>query len=219
MPNISGIRPLDSLSLIASASSTSSLITVPSTAKTGDLLILFDCPAFISTTGISGPVPSGFTNLGAGPSAGWTNGIIQSAAICTPSMPGSILTGANGADTNAKVLAVIRGNTSIQTFSALNVNSSQTNTDPSGITIVGTGVVGPAVLACCGSSGTNVSNSWQGYPSTFTTPAFGTVLNPVNRIVTGFSLIGPSTSSYTQTIDLQDYGSGNMMRGCWINLT
>lgn len=219
MPNISGQRGLDSLSLIASASSTTATLTVPATARTGDLLILFDCPAFTATTGISGPVPSGFTNLGAGPTGGWNNGIIQSAAICTPSMPGSVLTGANGTDTNAKVLVVIRGNAPIQTFSALNINTSSTNLDPPGITVVGTSVVAPAVLACCGSSLTNVSNSWQGYPSTFTTPAFGTVLNPVNRIVTGFSLIVPPAASYTQTIDLQDYGTGNMMRGCWINLT
>ena len=219
MPNISGQRRLDSLSLIASASSTTSTITVPATARTGDLLILFDCPAFTVSTGISGPVPSGFTNLGAGPASGWNNGIIQSAAICTPSMPGSSLTGANGTESNAKVLVVIRGNAPIQTFSALNLNSSATNGDPPGITVVGTSVVAPAVLACCGTSQTNVANDWQGYPSTFTTPAFGSVIRPVNRIVTGFSLIVPPTASYTQTIDLQDYGSGNMMRGCWINLT
>ena len=219
MPHISGQRRLDSLSLIASASSTAATITVPATARTGDLLILFDCPAFTASTGISGPVPSGFTTLGAGPASGWNNGIILSAAICTPSMPGSSLTGADGTDTDAKVLVVIRGNAPIQTFSALNMATSSTNHDPSGINVVGTSVVAPAVLACCGSSGTNVANAWQGYPSTFTTPAFGTVLAPVNRITTGFSLIVPPAASYTQTIDLQDYGSGNMMRGCWINLT
>jgi hypothetical protein len=44
-------------------------------------------------------------------------------------------------------------------------------------------------------------------------------LNPVDRIITGFSFIPSSENGYTQRIDIADYNTDNMLRGCWINLT
>ena len=219
MPAASGIRSIDSLFIVASASSTSNTITVPSTARAGDLLVLFDCPCFNSTTGISGPVPSGFTSITAFPTSGWDNGIILSSAIATGASAGSVLTGANGDRSDAKVLVVIRANAVIKTFNALNGNSQVTNTNPSGIDISGSGVVGPSVLLCVGTTFRNTGVEWEGYPSLYTTPAFDSVLNPVIRIVTGISLILPSETGYTQRIDFVDYDQGNMMFGCWLNLT
>lgn len=219
MPAGSGIRSIDTLFIVASASSTGSTITVPSTARAGDLLVLFDCPCFTSTTGISGPVPSGFTGITAFPTSGWDNGIILSSAIATGASAGSVLTGASGTRSNAKVLVVIRANASIKTFTALNGNSQVTDTNPSGINISGSGVIGPAVLLCVATTYRNVSVYWEGYPSLYTYPAFDSVLDPVIRIVTGISLITQPDTGYTQRIDLVDYGEGNMMFGCWLNLT
>jgi len=211
--------PLNTLNFLATSTSVSSTIVVPATVQAGDLMVLFDGPAFSSTTGISGPVPTGFTNLGAGPTGGWTNGIIMSAKIAVAGDAGTTLTGANGNSRNAKVLTIIRGNVTVSTFNVVNVQASATNNDPPGFTVSSAGVSGPAVLACCGSSGTNVVNMWQGYPSTFTTPAFGLVTQAATRMVTGFSNINRGVASYDQRCDLQDYGSGNMMRAGYIVLT
>jgi len=221
MPNGSGPLSLSTGSVVASASSTSNTITVPAAARRGDLLVLFDCPAFSTDRVIVGTVPSGFTLLGAGPTSGsYRNGIILSAAIATSTSGGSVLTGANGDTSDAKVLVVIRGSAAINTFAAINMNSQQTTGNPTGINISGTGVNGPAVLACCGSSSASAGvMTWEGYPSPFTTPAFDTVLNPVDRIITGFSFIPSSENGYTQRIDIADYNTDNMLRGCWINLT
>lgn len=219
MPAGSGIRSIDTLSIVASASSTGSTITVPSTARAGDLLALFDCPSFSVTTGVSGPAPSGFTILTVGPTSGWRSGIIISAAIATDASAGSTLTGADGTSVDAKVLVVIRANAIIKTFTALNANSSSTDTNPLGLDISGSGVTSPAVLLCCASTLDNEAIDWEGYPSVSTFPAFDSVLRPVNRIVTGISTITQSEAGYTQRIDMIDYGSNNLMRGCWVKLT
>ena len=219
MPAGSGIRSIDTLFIVGSASSTGSTITVPSTARAGDLLVLFDCPAFNSTTGISGPVPSGFTGITAFPASGWDNGFIVSSAVATAASAGSVLTGASGNRSNAKILVVIRANATIKTFTAFNIKGQVTDTNPSGIDISGSGVTSPAVLLCAGTTFTNSSIDWEGYPSLYTTPAFDSVIRPIIRIVTGISLITQSEASYNQRIDMVDYGSGNMLFGCWLKLT
>lgn len=220
MPNVSGARSLDTVWGISISGLNGASIATPSTVKAGDLMILFDGPAFSATTGISGPVPTGFTNISAGPTSGWTNGIIMSAKIATSSDASILLTGANGNASNAKMLAVFRGNAPIRSFAVGPIASGATNLDPSGLTVSSAGVVGPAILACCGSSGTNVANAWQGYPSTWTYPAFNTYNSSiVTRMVTGFSVINKGQAPYDQVIDLQDYGSGMMRRGAWLSLT
>jgi len=220
MPNISGTRSLDTVWGISISGLNSASITTPSTVRNGDLMILFDGPSFSATTGITGPVPTGFTNISAGPSSGWTNGIIMSAKIATSSDASILLTGGNGTASNAKMLAVFRGNAPIRSFTVGSIASNATNLDPPGQIVSSAGVIGPAILACCGSSGTNVANAWQGYPSTYTYPAFNTYNSSIaTRMVTGFSVVNKGQSPYDQRIDLQDYGSGMMMRGAWISLT
>lgn len=218
MPFNAPLGNLTALSLASTTTSTTSSLTAPSTIRSGDLLVFYDAPTNVS--GAATPAaPSGFTLLRSAGSTGWDNTLAISAKIATSADAGATITGANGNNGNAKLLYVMRGNGKVKTFTAKNPVSTITNNDPSTLNVVATGVTTPAVLLCGGSCKTAQTVNWQGYPSTYTTPAFMDVNNSVSRLVTGLSWLGLGGTVYQQNIDLADLISGTCMVGLWLSLT
>lgn len=209
MPFAVANTTLTSITLHSVTANSSSSITVPSTVRSGDLLILTESNNFGGSGG-SAVYGSGMTPLMGTGYGGWFNGCQASALIATGATAGSTITG--GTASPNKILYVYRGNVALKSFSLGTANAANTNGNPGTITISASGITSPAVLICLASAG--LPPSWE---LPFTSPAFQREdLQGVLR--TGMSVVFPPTATYNQNIDIVDFDSGNMMLGAWLQV-
>lgn len=197
--------------VVATASSTASTITIPSSVLPGDILLLLDAP----TTGsaVSPTVPSGFTQLAAQGFAAlsFTSGVVVSARIAVAGLAGTSISGMNGS-TNAKFMYVLRSDyPAISISAAKNYSGVSSTSNPIGPYYgASTSVVGPAVVVGFAAANNAVSIPWEGYyPSNLTTPAFDSNNEGV-KLTSGVSTIAQSGTSFTQAVDMNDFGSNHL---------
>jgi hypothetical protein len=213
MPFGGGVELLRSTSVFAQVVSNTATIVVPSSVKAGDLLILADAPDF-SSNNPTIVVPTGLTLVASqGYGVSYSSGAVVSAKIASASDAGSILTGMNGDQGNAKSLLVVRGDIDIKSFSAA-INKAGTNSDaaPTSQTASGTGVVSPAIVI--GVAGGTNPPFGGGVPFTVQNPSFTTTSATSfsnNDLTQGFSSVTAGASAFSQTIDMGDNGSNTLL--------
>jgi hypothetical protein len=203
---------LTGVDLFATATSTASTITVPSSVQQGDLLVLIDAPTF--TTGSTGSSPAGFTTLYSVAFTGWFNGVQASAKIADGADAGSTVTGMNGTVSNSKLMYVFRGDRLISSFAGLNSVGSITNGSSSTQTLSISGVSSPCLAICSASTNSAATVSFSSV-----SPAFDAFNNSVSRLCTGYRAVDFPTAPTAQNFSMNDFGSGNCLGGVWLNLT
>lgn len=209
MPFSSANTTLNTITLHSVTAVSASSITVPSTVRSGDLLILTESNNFGGGGG-SAVYGSGMTALMSVGYGGWFNGCQASALIATSSTAGSTITG--GTASPNKILYVYRANVGFKSFALGSVAASATNGNPPTLTVSASGITSPAILICLATAG--LPPSWE---APFTSPAFQREdLQGVLR--TGMSAVVQPTTTYNQNIDIIDFDSGNMMLGAWLQV-
>lgn len=125
---------LEAVQTVASSTSTSSTIAIPSSAMIDDYAILFD---FSTSTTLT--VPSGFTQI----TTSTTTGIRSTVSYrkLTTGQPGTTITGMAG--TTSKVLLIVRGNTTINSITISTPTQQATTAAPTNQTISMSGQAAP----------------------------------------------------------------------------
>ena len=211
MPFGGGISAVSTTSVVASATSAAATIVIPTSVRTGDLLVLADAPQF-SAANPTVVVPTGFTSLATvGFGASWSSGIVVSAKIADASSAGSTITGMDGNTRDGKVLYVVRGDTDITYFSGALTSASLISTAATvSQEASGVGVVSPAITIGAGGSTTSSAITWN---SGYTIPAFNTTNgitgNPT--AILGISSANKGTQPFAQRIDMGDYGTNAIL--------
>ena len=192
-----GTAVLSSVSLFASAVSSSSSITWPGGLQAGDAAFLVDYVRGSSPT-IIDHTASGFTAIAsatAGDGRAWRK-------ILTGSESGSFTVASS--ITEGAILLIFRGNMPIASITESTFNSQYTSGDPSPQTVTAVGGAVPLVVIACtaGSSG--------GPAFTTASPAFdATVSNSGPTVVAGYKIYNSSPANHT--VDAADVGLGNYL--------
>jgi hypothetical protein len=193
------------LSFIDSATSTGTTITVPSTAQSGDIIVLTDTA--LATSGVpSTAVPTGFTiisNL-----SSLTSRTILSYFVSTSNLASTSLTGMVGTSSANKVLAVFRLNTGVLTNTLSSVNGEFTAGDPVAQTVTSGSGSPPLVVIASYRQATATSQTFS--PSADAVVAQGAV-------ALRYKIYNNSPANVT--VDMGDGGAVNILQSCYISFT
>lgn len=201
---------VSSVTYVGMAESTASTITIPATAQTGDIALLYDLGQGNSTP------PALVT-----PSGGWANRVDSAlstlrAAVATKVLvdgdAGSAITGMAGIFANTKTILVFRPDVPITAATYSTFTTELTNGDPAAQVVSASGQPAPVVIVLggCGYTGGPVFSS--------ASPAFDAEIVPThNRVRIGYKLYAGSPSDHT--INENDLGSLNHLWGGYIALS
>jgi hypothetical protein len=184
------------MTYITNSNSLSSTITIPATATTGDIAVLWD---FSQTN--SQVVPSGWTPIG---SAGTTSHrLTVSYRQLTAGQAGSSVSGQGG--TTRKVMAIFRGNNPPTTISPTLYGQQATTATPSAQTIIAPAGSLPYIFF----SGHGVSTS--GGSRTWNTGSPVEISASSGSTVWGRFQIFNSSGATNTTVSMTDAGTNSMI--------
>jgi len=203
----SGLSPV---TYVGTAESTGANITIPATAQSGDIAVLYD--AALNSSGSPTLVTP----------AGWTNKVNSTlvtnyrAAVCVKVLDGSdagmSITGMSGTSENSKQMLVFRPATvaGSVTFSTFNTEYSSGN--PSAQVAAASGQTPPViVLGGCGTRGTPVFSS--------VSPAFDAQVTPSHgRLRMGYKIYDIGGTPADHTVDMNDLGNPNHLWSGYVTL-
>lgn len=200
------------LSQVASATSTSSSVTGPSTILAGDLLVLWDIAINSVSSAPATAVPSGFTAA-----INFTQALIRaivSYKIATgveASATLSGMSGTNGTYAQGKCLYVFRGNAPVTAVAVNDANSENTVGDPTAQVINASGGAAPLIVL-------GAYNGFNGAvdPRSFSTTKDGEI-NSDTKNYLAYKIYNSSPSD--TTIDMDDEGNSNTLISCYLGVT
>lgn len=215
MPRPAPDTVLRSLSVVATATSTTDAVVAPGDVRPGDILVMFDAPD--STGSINtASVPAGFTILVNRPSSGWPTKVVASFRVCDGSEGGTTISGMNGDETNAKILLQVRGNIRLTGCSVYDLKTAQSNGDPS---------VSPSVLSALSPAsapimalGTVHHKGSGGAAFQSQTPAF-TSETAIGHLRIGQTIYAKGATVSDQGIDKDDGGTSNILTVCGLRFS
>ena len=187
---LSAVPVVATITAQANTTSTASTITIPSTASSGDIAILFD-----TSTTTTDTIPSGWTSI----SGVTTTGIRQNVSykILSATDPNTSVTGMAG--TTRKVMVVYRGNTLITNVLPSVIASQATTATPTNQTL--TGEAGPMIaFAVYSATGAISTRGWSaGSPTEYSSVSTSGIY--VKALITN------SGTPSTTTISMSDSGT------------
>lgn len=136
-------RQPNTLSFVASATSTTSTVRIPSSARAGDVAVLFD-RAWNNQSPPSTVVPSGWTSIRNDP--GTVSRNILSAKVLVSGDPNALITGMDGVFGDRKIMLVFRANVAATGFVTGSSNGEVTVNTPATQTVSASGVGTPLVV-------------------------------------------------------------------------
>lgn len=203
---------IKNFTFVASATSTTSTISIPASSSVGDFAVLFDSSTNSSFTPTSTVVPSGWSSIS---NVSETNSIIPFIYTSIRSIvsykslvsgnPGSSITGMNGT-TDRKIIMVFRPNFSVQNTSILSVNGAA-NSNPQTITITQSQ---PPILAFAhwASSGTISSRGVSGI-------TMNEVSNTTGQYAS-YKIFNTNETTSDATISMSDNGSVQSLQSFYV---
>ena len=197
--------------LDSSATSSSSTITIPTSAQQGDWAVLFDA-ARAGSGSIGAVTPSGWTNLASSfVEGGDSLRLMTSHRILGASPGGTSVTGMNDAG-EAKIMLIFRPSTSIISTVPSSWNAQATAGDPTLQTVSASGVTTPLIVVAAGAG--------------MSVPAFATetpAMTNLSKSATslgiriGYTIYNSSPSN--QSIDIADGGTANALQSGYVRFT
>lgn len=135
------------LTLVGSASSTGGTIVVPSTAKAGDIAVLWDASVRGASTAPTAVTPTNWTNFANTVSSGTVANVraMMDYKIFDGGDPGATVTGMDD-DFDRKFMRVFRPNRPISAVTLGTLNSQFTTGDPSTQTVLAAGQACPLIV-------------------------------------------------------------------------
>lgn len=195
-----GNRVLHTLSEHASATSTASTVTGPSTIIAGDILVLWDRASNAVAPAPSSVTPTGFSNVldfTIGPTKG-----MASVKVADGSEASASITGMDGSASDRKMLYVFRGNIPATTATAQDAASEGTDGNPAAQTANASGSTKPVIVIGCYGSGSAVD------PRTFSPAKDGEISAATNAWL-AYKIYNSSPQDVT--IDMDDEGLQNTL--------
>lgn len=210
-PHGYGLAAANTITFVASATSTGASITIPAGAAVGDLAVLFDYG-----TDATPAVPSAVTPTN------WTNHIntagvttaraMMSSRILIAGEPGSSITGMDAVTSDNKVMLVFRGSSVFTAPGASDLASVVQNTNPASQTANASGGTAPVIVFGAIAERNNTT------PVTWNTesPAFTAEVTS-NRLRVGYIIYDSSPSDHT--VDGADNGNENWLASGYFDPT
>lgn len=198
-----------SAAYVDKAESATNSITIPATAKAGDVAVLYDVAR-------SSSVPSLVTP------PGWANKVSDTVSsarfavsikVLTGDDPGATITGMSGADQNEKMVVVFRPNAPISAMVASTFTHEFTNNAPSSQLIAASGAQ-PPVIVLGGVGGTGIASSFS-----TASPAFDAQVAASNNLRVGYKLYNSGAAPANHTIGASDLGSRTSLWGGYLLLS
>jgi hypothetical protein len=187
---LSAVPVVTTITTPANTTSTASTITIPATASSGDIAVLFD-----TSTTTTDTIPSGWTRI----TGVTTTGIRQNVSykILSASDPNTSITGMGG--TTRKVMVVYRGNILISNVLPTVIGSQATTATPTNQSL--TGEAGPMIaFAVYSATGAVTTRGWSaGSPTEYSSVSTSAIY--VKALITN------SGTPSTTTISMSDSGT------------
>lgn len=192
------------------AESATSSITIPATARAGDVAVLYDVARSSSSA------PSLVTP------PGWANKIndtitVTRFAVCikvlTGDDPGATIAGMSGDAQNEKMIVVFRPNAPISAMVASTFTHEFTNSAPSPQLIAASGAQ-PPVIVLGGVGGTGLASAFSA-----ASPAFDAQVTASNNLRVGYKLYNSGAVPANHTIGANDLGSRTSLWGGYLTLS
>jgi hypothetical protein len=201
-----------SVAFQTSADANTQTITCP-TVLAGDIGVLFDQAS--NNSGIpTDVIPSGFTKLKTSNPLSSFYRTTLSYKIFAGSEGGSSLSGLNGTLSMAKVLLVFRPSFAVSLVGTSTFLEETTDSNPSSQSIAAAGEAAPLIRLASGSVGNSAT------APAFTTGTFDATVTRVGSnsgVRAGYAIQNTTPSS--NTVDIGDNGSGNILISGWMNFT
>jgi len=210
-----GDAVLESVSLAANATTTSSTITIPAAAQAGDLAVLFDQSVQSSTTLPTTVVPTNFTSIvNTSLSGSFATRGIFSYKILVSGDPGTSITGMSGTFAQRKILAIFRpvgkGITSVELSTP---QGQATDGNPTAQSILMT-QSSPVLIGFIGYG----NGSAQIDPRTSTGATFSE-LSAAISLYMKYVIFNRGDTPTDATADMDDEGFNNLLQSFWMKLS
>lgn len=194
------------LSFVASAQGNAASITIPATARGGDIAVLFDYSAN-SGAPVTFATPSGFTTIATSAEAGTFIVGIASFKILSNTDPSTSVTGMTN-DFRSKVMMVFRPVGRISGISVPTWSAETTSGNPSSQSVLASGLRAPALVF--GMAGSNVNT----IPFSTASPAFDDEIFQLLVSTSGGMRVGYkiyNSAPADHTVDMNDLGNDNTL--------
>lgn len=191
------------------SNTTGTTITMP-TVQAGDVAVLLDAAGGYGVP--TAVTPSTWTNV-CNQSNGSTTRVMAHVKRCDGTESGTVYTCMTGTLGVARGIAILRGNYPIATITPGGQNNGAFNANnPGAISI--TGSTAPSIILGFYRTDTGTVD-----PRTFSTTKDGEFGFASNILYIAWKLYGTGSSPAATSIDMDDEGGGNLIMGCYLNLT